>query len=283
MDSLVLEMQRRAMNRDVTVTDLVRTALVVATKLGVQEFREWSERELNGYADRDVPAYRRVQGQVKAWNPATSGFIPVRFKDEATEKALTTRTVLQPLGELETAYQDTGKDGILQMPFSTALLNELFGHSREYQIGMVPTVILARTQVYGILDAVRNAVLNWSLRLEADGILGEGMTFSQTEKEKAASHHTTYNINNFTGVLGNMSAEAVQIGDFGAIHSELKRRGVPQDQRNELEAILDELPGAVSADKKGMLIAKGGEWLKRNASTIGTLSEVIRGWFEAVK
>ena len=268
------------MDSAVSVVDLVRTALVVATKLEVREFREWCELELRGYNDRNVPPYRRVEGQLKAWNPARGGFMPVMFRDAAAAKALATRAAVQPVGELERAYRDTGPDGTLEMPLTPDVLNEVFAKSPGYQMGMVPTVLLAPTQVFGILDAVRNTVLEWSLRLERDGILGEGMAFSPDEKQRAGQ--ITYNITNFTGVLGNVVAESLQIGDYGAIHGELKRRGVSQDERNELEQILDELPNA-PADKRTSLLAQGGEWLKRNAPTIGALSDVIRGWFEALK
>lgn len=56
-----------------------------------------------------------------------------------------------------------------------------------------PTRHLSRSSVSGILDAVRNMILEWCLQLEKDGILGEGMVFSGKEKETAA--HSNYTIN----------------------------------------------------------------------------------------
>lgn len=167
-----------------------------------------------------------------------------------------------------------------QMPLTPDVVNQVFAKSPAYEMGMVPTVLLSRTQVDGVLDAVRNTALEWSLRLEKDGILGEGMTFSSDERQKAS--HITYNIKNFAGVLGNVMAESLQIGDYGAVHNELKQRGVPQDQRNELEEILDELSGA-PPEKHESILARGSQWLKRNAATIGVLSDVIKGWFEALR
>jgi hypothetical protein len=52
---------------------------------------------------------------------------------------------------------------------------------------------LSRSAVSGIIDAVRNMVLDWCLQLEKDGILGEGLVFSAKEKEVAA--HSNYTIN----------------------------------------------------------------------------------------
>ncbi len=64
--SLVLEMQRLAMDSKAGVADIVRAALVVGTKLDIREFRDWCEAELRGYNTGDVPAYRKVQGELKA-------------------------------------------------------------------------------------------------------------------------------------------------------------------------------------------------------------------------
>ncbi len=48
-------------------------------------------------------------------------------------------------------------------------------------------------------------------------------------------------IRNFTGILGNVDSSQVQIGDYNSVHAELKRRGLSQAERNELETILDAL------------------------------------------
>jgi len=81
------------------------------------------------------------------------------------------------------------------------------------------------------------------------------------------------------GVLGNVQGETVQVGDFNSIAAELKQKGVPQVERNELENIVDELKTASPEQRKG-LIRRGTEWLLRNAANIGKLSDTIRTWFE---
>jgi AbiTii-like protein len=47
------------------------------------------------------------------------------------------------------------------------------------------------TALVGILETVRMVILNWTLKLEEDGILGEGLSFSSSEKQTASEH--TYN------------------------------------------------------------------------------------------
>lgn len=71
MTGLVLELQADALNRGVSCADLLRKALVVSRKLCVEKIEEWLKHELNGYHmdDENIPKYREVQGQIKAWNP----------------------------------------------------------------------------------------------------------------------------------------------------------------------------------------------------------------------
>ncbi len=279
MDSLVLQLQRLAMDSKAAVADVLRTALVVATKLGVPEMREWCEAEIRGYKGKEVPEYRRIEGQVRAWNPQLGGFIPVLSQDAEVTKALATRSVVQPIAEIEKLLEGRDSAGVLQMPFSPSVINQVFANTEAYQLGIIPTVLIGRTQMFGVVEAVRNAVLEWALKLEKDGILGEGMTFSQAEKGRAGA--ITYNIENFSGVLGNVTGDSVQVGDYNTLHAVLKRRGVSQAERNELETVLDGLPNA-DPDARKSLLARGSAWLGRNAANLGTLSDTIRGWFEAL-
>jgi hypothetical protein len=44
-----LELQRDALERSIAVSDLLRKALVVSRKLGIDSIQEWLNSELNGY------------------------------------------------------------------------------------------------------------------------------------------------------------------------------------------------------------------------------------------
>jgi hypothetical protein len=276
MSSLVLELQAAAMDPDAKVADILRKALVVATKLGISEFRDWCELELQGYEEPNLPPYRRLQGQIKAFNPY-NGWIPVVFPNPEVAEQLSSREIGQSIGELERMLDHNDDQNTFQIPFPHDLLMSLFGRTRESGLGMVPTLLINRTQIFRVLEAIRNTVLEWSLKLEQSGILGEGMTFTREEVQKAAM--VTYNIQSFTGILGNVSSSQIQVGDYNSIHAELKRLGIPQEERNELEQIVDELPKA-DKEKKTALLKRGAEWVTRNATALGALSETIRKWFE---
>jgi AbiTii len=276
-DSLAVELQQKAMDSDVRISDVVRMALAVATKLDLEAFRNWCLKELKGYEGQEVPPYRLVQGELKAIHPGRPPIL-VRFPDAEITQALAYQSVRQRVGELEDLYKSSEESKSLEMPLSPSVITHFFANTEKYREGFTPVVVISRSQLYGILDSVRNALLEWSLGLERDGIHGEGLTFSSEEKRKA--ERITYNnIQQFTGVLGDIHSSSVQIGDYNAIHGELKRRGVPVQERNELEDILDKLPSA-DPEERESLLARGGEWLSRNAGTIGTLSGKILEWLQ---
>lgn len=277
MTSLVLELQRAAMSPAEKVADVVRKASVVATKLGLSAFKEWCESELNGYGDKAVPRYRSVRGQLKAFNPY-NGWIPVMIFDGDIMERLSSREIGQSIGELQHLYETRSDDSNLQIPLPHEWIQKIFKNSPEYRLGMIPTLLVGHAQLYGILEAVRNRILEWSLELEAKGVFGEGLTFTKDEVTKAS--HVVYNIGAFSGVLGNVSSSQLQIGDYNSIHSELKRLGISQEERNELEAVLDEMPKA-DPPRRESLAKQGLAWVMKNASGLGVLSDTIRGWFDS--
>ena len=278
MKSLVHELQQEAMNPNSRLSDILRKALVVSSKLKVDEFKIWIESEMKGYPKaEDIPSYRRVNGSVKAWNPY-NGWIPVIVQDSRINDLISNRSIGRPISELESLCHQKDEGEALQVPLPHDWIMKLFSKSEEYRLGMVPTLIIDKSKLIGILDAVRNEILNWILELESQGILGDGMSFSTDEVNKAKS---IINIKSFMGILGDVSSSNVQFGDYSSIHNSLKEKGVSQKERNDLENILDEIKVTEATQRKG-LVKRGFEWVGRNASTIGTLSNTIKGWFEAL-
>ena len=101
MTSLVLELQREAMDPQARLSDILRKAVVVATKLGIDEFKSWAESELKGYGrDTGIPSYRKVHGEMKAHNPY-HGWIPVIVQDAELANMISNRDIGQPISELE--------------------------------------------------------------------------------------------------------------------------------------------------------------------------------------
>ena len=205
MASLVLDLQSAAMDSNKRVDELLRLALVVSTKLGLDELRIWCENELKGYGKTGVPRYRVVRGELKARNPY-HGWVPVIVSDSALMKRLTERPVGQSVSELEYLLANHRDGGSLHIPLPHDELLAVFGDTQEFHLGMVPTLIVGASEVHGIVAAIRDSLLEWSLRLEKEGILGDNMTFSRDEVARAAQLPS--DLQSLAGIGGNADRAA---------------------------------------------------------------------------
>ncbi len=75
MEGIVLELEREALDENVSIEVLLRKAYLVARKLKLTDFEEWINNEQNGY-EGEGPEYRMIRGEYKALNPYR-GWIPV--------------------------------------------------------------------------------------------------------------------------------------------------------------------------------------------------------------
>ena len=201
------------MDAETNLGSLLRKSLAVATKLQLTEWIAWCKSELNGYsAGTNIPDYRVVQGELKMFNPYNG--VWMQFVGLGPIKS----SCAQSIAEVQDL---ANSDGMI----CQSVPPEAYVQMRD--IITPPKLILQKTSLVGILDAVRNTILEWTLKLEADGVLGEGMTFSQQEKKTVMKNETNYHIGTFSGVLGNVSGGNVQIGDYNQIEAQLKAAKIP--------------------------------------------------------
>jgi len=196
---LVIELQRDAVDHTKPVSQLLQKAKVVASKLKLSETAKWIDHEISGYKD-EVPEYRYVTGVPKAFNPY-NGWIPISSNDAAFIRKISKRSVGQSVAALESVLRGKG-DGILQMPFSPEFIARM-NRGQDIQFAEM-SLLVDRSAVVGILDAVRNAVLDWALALEAQGVTGEGFSFTKEEEHRAKD--MVIQIGTFTGNLNAGSA-----------------------------------------------------------------------------
>ena len=265
MSSVIIELQREALDQDIPVSDLLRKALVVARKLKLSEFQEWIENELNGYKGK-VPEYRMATGKIRGWNPY-NGWIPLMFEDPREGETLSRRATGQSIAELEDLVRQGSKSSTLHMPYPQEIQRRLskgFGYETEVSL------FVGRSSIVKVIDAVRNIILNWALKLEEEGILGEGLSFS--DNEKAVAVQSPQNINNFYGSVQNPqiaqgNEQAIQVSstfqvDIYAIKSLINRIektvskiSLTQDAKEELTSEIATLQAQVSSPnpKKGIV------------------------------
>ncbi len=196
MDSIIIELQHDVLNRNVSTSDVLRKALVVATKLNLSVFEEWITSELNGYGDgAEVPEYRVLSGQVMAQNPYRRDWMPVVFHNAETAERMSKIALNHPIAEI---------DGML----NTSRSRVDFTFPRELELKIMegfglpgpPVRCFDRSGLDKIMDVVRTAILNWMLRLEKDGIFGKQLSFTKEEKDTVMAK--SYQVNNFYGNTG---------------------------------------------------------------------------------
>jgi len=112
--SLVLQLQELATDKSNDITDLLRKALLVATKLRVKDFKDWIHNELYGYGDQPVPDYRTTTAQLKAINPY-QGLIPFVIPDPELYEKVSRVVVPDGMGRVLALLAG---DGQLRVTFS---------------------------------------------------------------------------------------------------------------------------------------------------------------------
>lgn len=269
-DSIVIELQRDALDRNCRVTDLLRKAFVVAKKLNVSEFENWITKELNGYEEAEpVPDYRMIRGRVRGWNPC-HGWQPIYFPNAEMEDKLSQCGNNQTIAEIEDLLNEKSEIGTLMIPFTGKVHQQLCTAIRD-KIDI--SLIIQPSDLVKIIDKVRTIILNWALKLEEDGVMGDGMSFTARERQEVEKH--SYNINNFYGsVLGsqiqqgsNHSSQAIEIKGcpsdeliklMSDIKNVLPELTLDDEMRKELSADIDSVDAQVTSPKpKPSIIHEG--------------------------
>lgn len=259
---VVRKLQADAINQDASVSSLLRTAKVIATKLEVEDALVWIDRELDGYMDvpaEELPPYRQLTGDLRGFNPY-HGWQPVIFEDPEIARLCARAPMGTSIGSLEEdlrGLRDRGGYFIFTIApeHKTQIMNAL-----EYPADV--QLRLDYGAIFNIADVVRNLVLNWSLELEKAGIHGDDMEFSQDDKREAVPITQQFFAQNI-GIVGNVTDKAHVANEQSATMSvdfDLKAvrdfvtqvqqalSSLPEDTSNRLEPTVTDLQTELSKD-----------------------------------
>jgi hypothetical protein len=240
MPGLIEEIQRDAFDQKIPVSALLRKVKAAASKLNLPPTQKWVEQELNGYKEAP-PEYRELYGKPKAFNPY-NGWIPIIFDDQRMNESLAACSVRQSIASIE-ALLEQNETSHVNFPMPPGMILEL-NKMLDVRFGTM-AVHLSTSQIHGLLDAVRNLVLEWALKLERAGISGEGMSFNKDEKQLASAASTTFNIGTIGSMVGNLGSQ----NSSGAI-------SVSYIAVNEIEDVVEQLTPHVAALKAAGADAK---------------------------
>ena len=259
---LVIDLQQKALDSNIAITNLLRIAYSVASKLDIKNFKEWIYYELNGYSNKEsLPEYRFISGQCKYFNPY-HGWCDILVTNKSMIKLFQNVpmyekiSAIEKLSEEEITYRELPSD-----------FQEQFAMKNH---GMIPRVVFYSQEMLGILDSVRTNVLDWSLALEKEGILGEDMIFNENEK-KAAENITIYNIN------GTIENSQLQQGSNNSINFNSNKNDIEiiKSILLDIKEIISNMP---DDDNKGTIqadIATIEEQLKSPKPRMTVIKEVL--------
>lgn len=191
MGGIVIELQREALDEKNSIESLIRKAYLVAKKLKLKEFEEWLNQEQNGYK-KEIPEYRNITGEIKAWNPY-HGWIPMILSAKVAD-IVSRRPIPNSISSLLDVY-NSSED---RVAFSVnGAMTEFFNNSTDFMPAKY-AFFVSKSELYRIMSTVRNKILDWALLLEENGIVGNEMTFTDVEKQIAIDTPVINNyINNF--------------------------------------------------------------------------------------
>lgn len=195
--SVVIDLQKHIIENKKSITEILREALFIASKLKLNDFRDWINSELKGYDNNNVPTYRILRSELRFFNPY-HGWRPSTIVDTKIDNLINTQKIQQSISELENLVSNSDE---LELTIS------IDGRHKKaimgiFNIDLEPASFVGKTQIVGIIEQVKTTLLEWSIRLEEEGIVGDkDMGFSTDETKKAQK---SIHIQNFNGVMGDV-------------------------------------------------------------------------------
>ena len=266
--SLLNQIQDDLTSPSSNLSDILRRAKVLASKLKSSELRRWVKLESEGYENRDeLPDYRQmrlgVQGTYKG--PFGSGIdyapIPLMNVPEDVKELVTKFELYDNVATLEEMLRkDNGDFHFYHLPELTTLI--------EYHIGKRPPMVLVQTfQIFprytltGVVDNIKNRLLDFVLELQEQGINPDELNTTATAQNvvRGAVVNHIYGNNNTVAIGEQISQQVslVQTGNIDSLIKQLREYEVPDEDLEELRSAITEEPQAES----GSLGSRVSEWL----------------------
>ncbi|HGW3643448.1 TPA: abortive phage resistance protein [Klebsiella variicola] len=270
----MLELQNLVSSTDGSITDMLLKAKLIASKLELDGFDDFINKEFLGYKyalfgdDRKkFPSHRRILATIVKRDEY---YHHVDIDIYNCEDPLLAKSLL----ELRWAYvtlsithleSELSSGGTLYLNIPDWLLWDTPIPVADYQYYFWE---IEAVKIKEIISAIKFSLLEWTLSLERQGILGEGLLFTQKEID-AAPMTITHNINNFHAPVNNAGSigagnsgdnhqnNSIASGDFDSLKQQFRAFGIQDEDIELFEKIIKESPAPLSNDKLGKGI---GDW-----------------------
>lgn len=253
--SLLDQIQDDLINPSANLSDILRRARVLASKLNSPELRDWAKHELDGYERReDLPEYRKMTLPVVGnyFGPLGSGWKNVNIPTMSLPKDLKAWATTFELYDNVAATEEmlrVEEDSLRRKhePELTTLI--------RYHIGEQPPMVLTETFLplpkyilKGVIDNIKNRLLDLVLDLQEKAVNPDDpeSTGSKSDVVRGAVTNHIYGNNNVVAIGENISQQVstVQKGDIGSLLEFFKENNVPDSDLEELRKAIVDDPGA---------------------------------------
>lgn len=189
MSSFIKDLQTEIMSPNCDIVNILRKAHFIASTLNLTDFDKWIMSELNGYpTPNDCPEYRILHCDLYAFNQF-NGWMPTVFRNTELENLISITKMNNSISQIISMSEQEGDKLMSEILGELLLLlNECFNTSNTRF-----ALFVSKTSIMDIIEKVKTTVLDWTIKLESEGILGENTTFSEQEKQVAATIPQTIN------------------------------------------------------------------------------------------
>jgi hypothetical protein len=247
---LVNEIIELASDGKQPLADVLRKCLILAFDLKNEKLKNWTERELNGFAkDDEVPPYRTVtlhskgnfSGPAGSWIPQRP--LPLGILEKKERDYLINSKFLQPIATYDTSGLSDEHNAIINWPPDLIVKYQarfIEGYALSQAWQEVPASVMV-----GLCEEVRNRVLRFALEIREEvAQVDDQPSALPAEKIEAAVINYIYGGVN---VIGGTAKDFTQIGniivakgDFNRLTNALRSLEVPDVEIASLKQALAE-------------------------------------------
>lgn len=288
--SLLREIQKDAVNSNVSVSDLLRKCKILAYRLGNEDFKSWVDFELNGYESDDLlPEYRKIYVGSKGHFVGSFGRsfnnadIPIHGLPEKLQEICTKANFSNPIAALE-SYTVNDKNGQLTQSWNLAILAK-YGSNMYSDLNCIQAwKVIPIAAVIGIIDTVKTKILNFVLEIEIiNPKAGEAELNSNPIPQDQVSQVFNINISGNVQNLAsgnhhsNIQQEVINHipQEFIKLIDELKQSDTDNEISNEVSRRIEILGTAIGTDQYKTLYNELMSFVSNHVTILGLLAPHI--------
>lgn len=252
---LIKEIKSNIIDSNVSISTVLRKAKVLASILKNDKLKEWTNNELNGYykiEDNMIPEYRKFHAE--NYGHFTGPFgkeiknapIPLMKLPDIVKKYAEYNNILHGVKTLESISQQD--DDILRVNWPADLILYTQYEAKIYtdMILVSAWMVVSKSQIEGIIDTIRNRLLDFILNLEENypDLVKSEDKLKKIPEDKVNNYFIT-NIYGGQPMLASGTNIKQKIGDininynFDKLKKSLKELDIPKDYIEELQKAIE--------------------------------------------